>query len=90
MSLRLSSQRFYFRLWFYLLPAVATFAAMYLRFHTDLFAGLSMEHDDRFYIGVAILTTLIWNLVADQNRLCQVDDLFLFVCKLSRCARMLA
>ena len=76
MSLRLTSQRFYFRLWFDSLPIVCVLLAMYLRFHTNLFTGLSMDHDDRFYFGVAILTTLIWNLVTEQNRLCQVDDLF--------------
>nr|UXE45412.1 hypothetical protein Hi04_10k_c4773_00027 [uncultured bacterium] len=76
MNLRLSSQRFYFRLWFYVLPSICFLAITYARFHSPVLTVLSREYDATFYIGVAILTTLIWVLVAEHNHLCQLDDLF--------------
>jgi Undecaprenyl-phosphate glucose phosphotransferase len=76
MNLRLSSQRFYFRFWIYLLPLIAVGVATYLRFHTRMLSGLSMDYEPRFYVVVTVLMTLVWILVAEQNRLCHVDDLF--------------
>ncbi|MGA9565864.1 MAG: exopolysaccharide biosynthesis polyprenyl glycosylphosphotransferase [Candidatus Korobacteraceae bacterium] len=76
MSLRLSSQRFYFRFWIYSLPLIAILLSAYVRFYSHLLVGLSMEYEPRFYVVVILLTTLMWILVAEQNHLCQVDDLF--------------
>lgn len=76
MNLRLSSQRFYFRFWIYLLPLDAVGVATYLRFHSRIPSGLSMDYEPRFYVVVAVLMTLVWILVAEQNRLCHLDDLF--------------
>jgi Undecaprenyl-phosphate glucose phosphotransferase len=76
MSLRLSAQRFYFRLWIYILPPISIGVATYARFHGQRSSRLPMDYDPRLYVGVAFLTTMLWILMAEQNRLCQVDDLF--------------
>ena len=42
MSLRLSSYRFYFRVWIYALPLLSFAASAYLRFFSGDFKGLSL------------------------------------------------
>jgi Undecaprenyl-phosphate glucose phosphotransferase len=74
MSLRLAAQRFYFRCFTYVLPLVAMLLATGLRFHT--LAGVTRDYDSRFYVAVAVLLMLAWIISAEQNRLCQLDDLF--------------
>jgi Undecaprenyl-phosphate glucose phosphotransferase len=60
----------------YSLPLVSMLLSILLRFHTDIFAGLSRDYDPRFYAAVTVLLILAWIIVAEQNRLCQLDDLF--------------
>src|SRR5271166_3000201 len=77
MTLRFNAYRFYFRLWFYLLPLLAFSLAAYLRFFTPAFRLRTADYDPRFYFVVLLLTTLVWSLLADHYRLSHIEDLFL-------------
>jgi len=77
MTLRFNAYRFYFRLWFYLLPLAAFSAAAYLRFF-NLAPGLRVvDYDPRFYFVVLLLTTLVWCNLTEYYRLSHIEDLFL-------------
>ena len=67
MSLRLSAQRFYFRLWIYLLPLISVGLATYIRFYTRLLPRVAVDYAPRLYVGVALFTTMAWILVSEQN-----------------------
>jgi len=74
MSLRLSSQRFYLRAWFYLLPVLAFGTAIYTRFHNDVEAFL--DQGWRFYVGTVIFASIVWAIAAEREQLCHLEDLF--------------
>ena len=76
MSLRLATQRFYLRCWTYSLPVVSMLLATGLRFRSSVFGELPNVYDLRFYIAVTVVMTLAWIIAAEQNHLCQMDDLF--------------
>jgi Undecaprenyl-phosphate glucose phosphotransferase len=77
MTLRFNAYRFYFRLWFYLLPLLAFSLAAYLRFFNLAFGLRPAEYDPRFYFVVLLLTTLVWSMLAEHYRLSHIEDLFL-------------
>lgn len=77
MTLRFNAYRFYFRLWFYLLPLLAFSMAAYLRFFNPEFGLHPVEYDPRFYFVVLLLTTLVWSMLAEHYRLSQIEELFL-------------
>lgn len=76
MTLRFNSYRFYFRLWFCLLPSVAFSLAAYARFNNLPWRAAQPGLDSRFYLIVCLLTTLVWLIVAEHNRLFHIDELF--------------
>jgi Undecaprenyl-phosphate glucose phosphotransferase len=73
MSLRLSSQRFYLRACFYLLPALAFGAAVYIRFHNDPEVFLDLW---RFYVGTVLFASVVWAVAAERKQLYHLEDLF--------------
>lgn len=76
MTRRLKSFDFYIRLWHYLLPLLAFAVAAYVRFFSIHFEEHPPEYDPRFYFIVLLLTTLVWAIVAEHQRLCNLDELF--------------
>lgn len=76
MSLRLGPHRFYMRLFFYLLPALAFATATYFRFFSNQFNTLPPDRDPQFYLIILALMTVIWAIAAERHHLCQIEDLF--------------
>ncbi len=83
MSLRLSSQRFYLRACFYLLPVLAFGTAIYIRFHNDVEALL--DQGWRFYVGTILFASVVWAIAAERDHLCQLEDLFHEYTGVSKC-----
>lgn len=77
MTLRFNAHRFYFRLWFYLLPLAAFSVAVYLRFFAMVFGLGTVDYDPHFYFVVLLLTSLVWCNLAEYYRLSHIEDLFL-------------
>jgi Undecaprenyl-phosphate glucose phosphotransferase len=76
MTLRFKAYRFYFRLWFYLLPVVAFALAAYVRFFDLYFHAKPVGYDAQFYVIICGVTTIIWCVAAEHNRLFHIDELF--------------
>jgi Undecaprenyl-phosphate glucose phosphotransferase len=76
MTLRSTSYRFYFRLWFYLLPALSFALALYARFYVPSQSAAPLAYDKGFYLVVWLITTVAWSVAAEHSRLSQIDELF--------------
>ena len=76
MTLRFKSYRFFFWLWFHVLPLIAFLLAFYVRFYILPVREAPVDHDNRVYIIVCLLTTVVWSIAAEHNRLCHIDDVF--------------
>ncbi len=83
MSLRLSSQRFYLRACFYLLPLLAFGSAIYIRFHNDVEAFLDQGWS--FYVGAILFASSVWVIACEGKNLCQLEDLFREETGVSKC-----
>jgi len=75
MTLRLTSYRFYLRLWCYLLPLLAFSITAYVRFGLLQAALVQKEYEPRFYFAVLLVTTLIWAFAAEAYHLCDMEAL---------------
>ncbi len=76
MTLRLKSYHFYIQLWHDLLPLWAFAIAGYVRFFWIDLEQYPVDYDPKFYFAVLLFITVVWAIVADQQRLCSVDELF--------------
>jgi Undecaprenyl-phosphate glucose phosphotransferase len=76
MTLRLESYSFYIRLWHYSLPMFAFAIAACVRFGLLDSNRYPAEYDPKFYFAVLLVTTLVWAVAVEQQRLCSIDELF--------------
>ena len=75
MTLRLNSYRFYFRVWFYLLPGISFVVAWYLRFVSGWQGAPHSYYDPEFYFMVLVLTTLLWAIFIECYELNSMEVL---------------
>ena len=76
MTLRFKPYGFYSRIWLYQLPLLTFLAAAYARFYDLRLHPLPISHNNGFYIISCLLTTVIWCIAAEHNRLFDIDELF--------------
>ena len=73
---RLSYVRFYLRVLTLLLPACAYFIAVKLRFGYNLFLSRRAPLGLPSYLGIMLLTTIVWAIAAEEFGLWNVENLY--------------
>jgi len=73
---RLSYVRFYLRVLTLLLPACAYFIAVKLRFGYNLFLSRRAPVGVPSYLGIVLLTTIVWAIAAEEFGLWSVENLY--------------
>jgi Undecaprenyl-phosphate glucose phosphotransferase len=73
---RLSYARFYLRILTLILPIVAYFIAVRIRFGINLFLPIHHAVGVPSYWGVALLTTIIWSIAAEESGLWSIEQLY--------------
>lgn len=73
---RLSYVRFYLRVLTLLLPACAYFIAVKLRFGYNLFLSRRAPVGLPSYLGIMLLTTIVWAIAAEEFGLWSVENLY--------------
>ncbi len=87
---RLSYVRFYLRVLTLLLPACAYFIAVKLRFGYNLFLSRRAPLGLPSYLGIMLLTTIVWAIAAEEFGLWSVENLYAPVKKSRRLLEAIA
>jgi Undecaprenyl-phosphate glucose phosphotransferase len=72
---RLNNARFVLRLTIFSMPLAAFGLAAYLRFATHLLPRYSSDANPSSYFGLLILTTVLWAIIAEHQKLVAIDYL---------------
>jgi Undecaprenyl-phosphate glucose phosphotransferase len=70
---RLNNARFVLRLTIFSMPLAAFGLAAYLRFATHLLPRYSSDADPSSYFGLLILTTVLWAIIAEHQKLVAIE-----------------
>ena len=81
---RLNFLRLSFRLTFFLLPAVAFLIAGYVRFLSGLIPLQTHDLDERAYVGLLVITSIVWAIATEELGLSRIELLYAGKGKLRR------